>query len=104
MESESIAMDNPNIAREEVVVNLENGLHLVPCSKIAEVARTYDCEIRIFKGDAAVDAKALFDLMTLRAEQGTHLYLEAEGPQADEAIERLTDLFANDFYIDRSAE
>ena len=42
--------------------------------------------------------------MTLRAEQGTHLYLEAEGPQADEAIERLTDLFANDFYVDRSAE
>lgn len=102
MERNQIAMGHSNIAREEVVVNLENGLHLVPCSKVAELARRYDCEIRIHKNDQVVDAKALFDLMTLRAEQGTHLFLEAEGEHAEEAIERLVDLFENDFYVDRS--
>jgi len=99
--ADQIAMGNSNIAREEVVVNLANGLHLVPCSKVAELARKYTCEIRIIKNTQIVDAKALFDLMTLRAEQGTHLSLEAEGDQADEAIERLVELFENDFYVDR---
>lgn len=102
MERDQIVMGKRNIAREEVVVNLVNGLHLVPCSKIAELARRYDCEIRIQRDELTVDAKALFDLMTLRAEQGTHLFLEAEGHQAEEAIEKLVELFDNDFYVDRS--
>lgn len=102
MEPGQIAMGNSNAAREEVVVNLEYGLHLVPCSRIAEVARKYDCEIRIQKEGQVVDAKAVFDLMTLRAERGTHLAIEAEGDQAEEALERIVDLFENDFYVQRS--
>lgn len=102
MERDSIAMGNRPVVREEVVVNLENGLHLVPCSKIAEASRRYDCDIRIQREDLIVDAKAIFELITLRAEQGTRLALEAEGEQAEEAIEQLVDLFENDFYVDRS--
>jgi len=89
--------------REDVVINLEHGLHLVPCSKIAELARRHDCEVRIIKEETVVDAKAVFDLMTLRAEQGSELTIETEGPAAHSALRELTDLFANDFYVDRSA-
>ncbi len=102
MEPNQIAMGNHNLAQEEVVVTLEHGLHLVPCSRIAEIARRYECEIRIHKNDQVVDAKALFDLMTLRAEQGTHLTLEADGLQAEQAIEELVNLFENDFYVNRA--
>ncbi len=99
MEHEQIAMENRNVYREEVVVNLENGLHLVPCSQISQLARNYECEIRIYNGEHRVDAKTVFDLMTLRAEQGTHLILEAEGIGSEEAIQKLTHLFETDFEI-----
>ncbi|MBL4884635.1 MAG: HPr family phosphocarrier protein [Planctomycetaceae bacterium] len=103
MEYNPIAMENKNMYREDVVVNLANGLHLVPCSRISEISRSYGCEIRIYNGEHAVDAKAVFDLMTLRADQGTHLVLEAEGELAEEALEKLVHLFETDFELDRSA-
>lgn len=99
MESEQIAMENRNVYREEVVVNLENGLHLVPCSRISQLSRNYECEVRIHNGDHIVDAKAVFDLMTLRADQGTQLILEAEGIGSEEVIEKLAYLFETDFEI-----
>lgn len=83
--------------RQTVVVNLENGLHLVPCSLIAQVARRFDGEVRIRNGKAAVDAKNVLDLMTLRAERGTQLDLEATGTQAEEVIRQLAHLFETDF-------
>ena len=102
LEPRQIAMGELQSCSEEVTVNLEHGLHLVPCSKIVELARKYECEIRIHKLDRIVDAKAVFDLMTLRADQGTRLIVEAEGPLAEQAIQQMVDLFENDFYVDRS--
>jgi len=102
VEPKQITMGESPLCRADVTVNLEHGLHLVPCSKIAELARRYECDIRILKHDQAVDAKAVFDLMTLRADQGTALVVEAEGDSAEEAIEQLVELFENDFYVDRS--
>lgn len=102
MEPRQIEMkENPSYS-EDVLVNLDHGLHLVPCSKIAELARSHDCEIRIHKQDHTVDAKAVFDLMTLRADQGTELTIEAEGPGAEVAVRGLVDLFENDFYVNRN--
>ncbi len=99
MEFEQIAMENRNVFREEVVVNLDTGLHLVPCSQISQLARDFECDIRIYNGDHRVDAKTVFDLMTLRAEQGTHLIIEAEGDGSEEAIQKLAHLFETDFEI-----
>ncbi|MCA8986710.1 MAG: HPr family phosphocarrier protein [Planctomycetaceae bacterium] len=101
MESHNFTMSDLGSCREEVVVNLVNGLHLVPCSKIAQLARSYACEIRICKGELVVDAKAVFDLMTLRAEQGTLLAIEADGDGACEVVEKLVSLFERNFDVDR---
>lgn len=101
-EIRSITMNQQTVFQSEVVVNLENGLHLVPCSKIAELARNYECEVQIQMDDRRVDAKTIFDLMTLGASQGTHLMIEARGDMADEAIKRLTKLFETDFGLDES--
>ena len=58
-------MSTPSIFRQTVVVDLENGLHLVPCSQIAQLARRFDGEIRIRNGKNSVDAKNVLDLLTL---------------------------------------
>lgn len=80
-----------------VQVTGENGLHLVPCSQIAQCANGFECEIRIVKGDRDVDARNIFDLMSLNAGQGSQLELTATGPAAAEAIESLANLFETGF-------
>lgn len=97
-------MKQNSLCRQSVTVTLENGLHLVPCSQIAQVARSCDCEVQIFKDDQTVDAKNVLDLMTLNAQFGTTLILEASGEGALEAIERLLRLFESDFEADDVSE
>jgi phosphotransferase system HPr (HPr) family protein len=83
--------------RQTVVVNLENGLHLIPCSQIAQLARRLDCELTINHGDRTADAKNVLDLIALAAVVGTKLELVARGNQAAEAIAALVALFDSKF-------
>ena len=85
------------MCRQEVNVSLENGLHLVPCSRIAQSAGRFSCDVKVHKDNLSVDAKSVLDLMTLNAEQGTTLVLEARGDGANEAIQELVNLFESGF-------
>ena len=93
-------MPTDSVYRETVTVDLENGLHLVPCSRIAQIASGYDCEVQVVKDDLSVNAKTILDLMTLNAEFGTTLILEARGDGGDEAIASLVALFRSSFEAD----
>ncbi len=82
---------------QSVTVPGENGLHLVPCSLIAQSASAFDCDVRISKGEHSVDAKNIFDLMSLNAGHGAELVLEAAGKCAGEAVDSLVKLFESGF-------
>ena len=81
-----------------VSVKGENGLHLVPCSQVAQCAGEFECEIRIVKGDRRVDARIIFDLMSLNAGEGSRLELTASGSDAAQAVENLVNLFEPGFH------
>ena len=83
--------------QQAVTVTLKDGLHLRPQSQIVKSAQTFDCEVHIRKGGQTVDAKSMFDLMTLAATCGTTLYLEASGDDAAEAVRQLVQLFRSNF-------
>ena len=85
------------VIQREVTITVENGLHLVPCSMIAQLAREAPCEIRLSKGSQIVDAKNIFDILTLSAEKGTVLAIQAQGEGADEFLARLGALFDSNF-------
>ncbi|HLJ10749.1 MAG TPA: HPr family phosphocarrier protein [Planctomycetaceae bacterium] len=87
----------------EVVVRLENGLHLGPCSQIVQLAQKFNCDLSIRKGDRTVDGKSMLDLLTLAAEQSTVLALEARGADAAEALEAIAALFDRNFATDHPA-
>lgn len=89
-----------SVCTREVVVALQNGLHLTPSSQIAKTANTFGCTISIRKSDRTVDAKSIMDLLTLVAEQGTHLVIEAQGADAAQAVDALVKLFDNNFALD----
>jgi phosphocarrier protein HPr len=98
-------MSSDNVYRETVTVESENGLHLVPCSRIAQIANSFDCDVHVENADRRADAKTILELMTLNASKGTTLVLEARGDGAHEAISRLVQLFQARFEVaDETAE
>jgi phosphotransferase system HPr (HPr) family protein len=90
------AMSNGKASRRVLVANLE-GLHLRPASLIARLATKYQSRIEIVKDNSRVDGRSILDIVTLDAPQGTTVVIEAEGPDADSALEALAELFASKF-------
>ena len=80
-----------------VTVPGANGLLLVPCSLIAQTVAEFDCEVRIEKGQLSVNARNIFELISLSAGEGTELKLTAEGDVAEAAVQALIQLFKSGF-------
>lgn len=83
--------------QQSVTVPGENGLHLVPCSLIAQSAAAFDGTVTLSKGSHSVDAKNIFDLMSLNAGKGTQLQVEAVGDGAEGTVDTIVKLFESGF-------
>ena len=95
-------MTQEPVCSRTVIINLKSGLHLRPISQIAETARRFNGDVWIRKADSKVDAKSVLDLMTLNAQFGTSVTLEAAGDGAAELIEELSQLVERNFDVDNS--
>lgn len=80
-----------------VVVNSPLGLHFRPADMLARAAARFQCMIEIEKDGQAIDGKSIMSILTLGAQQGTRLHLRANGEDASEAIQVLSELFENGF-------
>src|SRR5262245_41605891 len=87
----------------EVVVRLEDGLHIRPYSQIVQWAQRFASQLVIHRGDRAVDGKSMLELLTLAAEHGTVLTLETRGTDAQQALEAIAALFERNFAGDPPA-
>jgi len=90
------AMSQPTISRE-VVVGIQQGLHARPADLLAREARKWQSRIELVAKTQRVDGKSILDVLTLAAEAGTRLVVEATGPDAQEAIEAIGGLFDRNF-------
>ncbi len=90
-------MDERLVCRRSFVVQVEEGLHMRPLSQLASRVRQFRSEVRISKGAAVADARSVIDLMTLEAEFGSEVVVEASGPDAEDALQSLTRLFESNF-------
>jgi phosphocarrier protein len=81
----------------EVVVGIEQGLHARPADLVAREARKWQSRIELVAERQRADGKSILDLLTLAAESGTRLVVEATGPDACEAVEAIGRLFDRNF-------
>ena len=89
-------MQTSSISRVVVIRN-KQGLHARPADKFVRLAAKFDAKVDIVRDSRRVPANSIMELLTLGATQGTQLTLEAEGPQAQQAVEALADLVENVF-------
>ena len=73
------------------------GLHARASAKLTKLAGAYPCEIWISKGERRVNAKSIMGVMMLAAGLGSEVVVEAEGDQAQEAVDALLALIQDKF-------
>jgi phosphotransferase system HPr (HPr) family protein len=92
------------VAHRQVEITNFLGLHVRPAQKFVELASRFQAEIRVRYNGHEVDGKSILSLTTMAAECGTHLELEARGPDARAAIEALAALVSARFYENEHGE
>jgi phosphotransferase system HPr (HPr) family protein len=82
------------MASIEVTVTDDVGLHARPAALFVRLAKTFQSTIVVRKGDREANAKSILRVLTLEALQGDVLRIDADGEDAEEAVQRLHDLLA----------
>ena len=95
-------MNNSPIKRVVVVPN-KQGMHARPAEMFVRRAQQFQSKIEIVRDDYRIEAKSIMNLLTLGAAQGTQLTLEAEGSDAQEALDALAEVVEKDF-LEEDAE
>jgi len=84
------------IQRTLPIVN-RKGLHARASAKFVQTAEGFDARLTISRDGMSVGGQSIMGLMMLAAGQGTTIDVEAEGPEAEAAIEAIAGLLANRF-------
>ena len=95
------SMDQPPNSKTKAVFTVLNdkGLHTRPSTEIVKCAANFNSQITLTYKDEQVNAKSLLGILFLAAERGVKITIEAEGPDAECAIDALLKLARNRFYI-----
>ena len=95
--------DTPAQGPIQVTVGICNqrGLHARASAKFVKLASSFESEIRVTRDGVTVDARSIMGLLMLGAGIGCGVDIEAEGPDATEAVEALSDLVARKFDEDQ---
>jgi phosphotransferase system HPr (HPr) family protein len=80
--------------QRRVLLTNPSGLHMRPSAAFVELAGKFESCILVVHGERSANGKSIWDLMTLAAEAGSVLTLEADGPDASAALEALSALLS----------
>ena len=84
----------PSIACE--IVN-KLGLHARAAAKLTHLASGYQSDIWVSRSGRRVNAKSIMGVMMLAAGLGVSVTIDADGPDADQALAALRELIADKF-------
>lgn len=92
------------VVSKRVTVHNLKGLHMRPAGVFAELASQFESTIELVRDGHRVDGKSIMSIVTLVAEQGTELSIEARGPDADAALSALAELMESGFGENETVE
>ncbi|MCP3692908.1 MAG: HPr family phosphocarrier protein [Planctomycetaceae bacterium] len=90
-------------ATKRVVVRNPQGFHARPADLFVKTASQFTAHVEVNKSGEVVDGKSILSILTLAAVQGTELVIQAEGPDAETAVDALADLFEQEFIDDSTS-
>ena len=92
-----MAESEEHVARQERKIRNRAGMHARAAVKFVQLAAHFKPEIRVVKDGNSVNGKSIMGLLTLVAALGLSIVIEAEGPDAEDAVAALAALVDNGF-------
>ena len=86
-----------NYCTATVVVRNSQGLHMRPVNLLVQAASKYRCEIIVERAAQRVDCRSYLAMLGLGAMAGEELKVEANGDDAEAAINEIVALFERRF-------
>jgi phosphocarrier protein len=90
-------MSGENAVQREVEIVNRAGLHARPAAEFVKLAGKFRSSIRVEKDGLEVNGKSIMGVLMLAAEHGSRLRLTAEGADAEDAVDALSDLVVRGF-------
>ncbi len=84
------------ISRELPIIN-KRGLHARASAKFVQMVERFNAEVWVTKGSETVGGTSIMGLMMLSAGPGTSIIVSIVGPEAQAALEAITELVAGKF-------
>ena len=81
----------------DIVISNKLGLHARAAAKLTQVAGRFKSEVYIARAGQRVNAKSIMGVMMLAAGLGITVTVDAEGEDANEALDAIQVLFENKF-------
>ena len=81
-----------------VVLN-EKGLHTRPSTELVKCASSFKAQIMLHYQQMSINAKSLLGILMLAATRGARISVEAEGDDAEAAVNAILELAKNKFNI-----
>lgn len=83
-----------HVARRQVGVVSDLGLHLRAADKFVRLASAFQSDVNVCCKGIIANGKSILGLLSLAAERGTLLALEARGSDAEDAVTALASLLS----------
>jgi len=90
---------NKPMAKGKFVVANERGLHTRPSTELVKCASSFKSHVFLVYQKQAVNAKSLLGILMLAATKGARISVEAEGEDAEQAVDSIIQLAKNHFHI-----
>jgi phosphotransferase system HPr (HPr) family protein len=74
------------------VVTSPQGLHMRPLTAFAQKADTFQCAVTVSRDGRSVNGKSAWEMVSMIAMPGAELCIQAEGPDAADAVAALVAL------------
>ena len=84
------------VSREIPIIN-KRGLHARASAKFVQMVERFNAEVWVTRGGETVGGTSIMGLMMLSAGPGTTITVSAAGPEAQAAIDAITELVASKF-------
>ncbi len=81
------------------IVRNRKGMHTRPSTELVKCAAGFKSQIRLRYQKTTVNAKSLLGILMLAIPYGARVWIEAEGPDAEEATAALCNLAAAQFHM-----
>ena len=84
------------LSRELPIIN-KRGLHARASAKFVQMVERFNAEVWVTRGSETVGGTSIMGLMMLSAGPGTSIVVSAVGPEAEAAINAITELVGSKF-------